>query len=235
MATASQDCQVRIYDMESGSRKCSVLGDVFDEDPGVVDPRTDVCMYGSHSSHVYAVKFNPIDDNLLISGGWDRGVRLWDLRTKSHVKTLGACGPIVTGDSLDYKKAGDVILVGSHSRDNCLEEYDVGTGKVISSIKLSVPSQICCCQYMGEDQNVVLCGGKQDNMMRVLSTTGDGGTLARVSNLERSVYSVAHCKPRDHKVTVKRKGGELVTRTERFGFIAMCTDTLVCIYRHEIE
>ena len=38
-----------------------------------------------------------------------------------YCRTLGACGPIVTGDSLDYKKAGDVILVGSHSRDNCLE------------------------------------------------------------------------------------------------------------------
>ena len=75
--------------------------------------------------------------------------------------------------------------------------------------------QICCCQYMGEDQNVVLCGGKQDNMMRVLSTTGDGG----VSGI-RPPYAHTRVGLRDRDRQMEGERGTGIGEGEGGGVIA---------------
>jgi WD40 repeat protein len=33
-----------------------------------------------HINRVFAVKFDKEDENLLISGGWDNNIKVWDLR-----------------------------------------------------------------------------------------------------------------------------------------------------------
>jgi len=36
---------------------------------------------GGHGSRVYCIKFDREDPNILVSGGWDKQVMLWDVRT----------------------------------------------------------------------------------------------------------------------------------------------------------
>ena len=94
-ATAGRDFNVRIYD-ESTKSVDTVLKAAHWNSRG-------------HSNRVFAVKF--IEDNLLISGGWDSVIHIWDIRTSETVRSI--YGPHIAGDALDYQKG--VILSGSHN------------------------------------------------------------------------------------------------------------------------
>jgi COMPASS component SWD3 len=45
------------------------------------------------------VKF--IDENVLVSGGWDSVIHQWDVRVGKSVRSF--YGPHVAGDSIDFK------------------------------------------------------------------------------------------------------------------------------------
>jgi len=52
-----------------------------------------------HSSRVFTVKFDKDNENIMISGGWDKTVQIWDLREGGPVRSL--LGPLICGDALD--------------------------------------------------------------------------------------------------------------------------------------
>ena len=56
LAVAGRDCRIRVYDETTKSLAYTLkeLGDL----PG-------------HSNRVFCVKFNPLDSNMIVSGGWD--------------------------------------------------------------------------------------------------------------------------------------------------------------------
>lgn len=57
------------------------------------------------------MKASPVDFNLVVSGSWDRSLRIYDLRTAKPVGVIG--GPLVSGnDAIDI--SGDQILVSSY-------------------------------------------------------------------------------------------------------------------------
>ncbi len=41
-----------------------------------------------HSNRVFACKFVPEDQNLLITGGWDQNILIWDVREGKSVRTI---------------------------------------------------------------------------------------------------------------------------------------------------
>lgn len=48
-----------------------------------------------HTSHVFTVDFCPGDPNVVVSGGYDHSLRIWDLRQKYCVRTIPAhAGPV---------------------------------------------------------------------------------------------------------------------------------------------
>jgi len=64
-----------------------------------------------HHNRILSVKYLEEEPNLIISGGWDSNVNIWDTRT--HRTIGGFTGPKIAGDSIDYKNG--VILTGSNS------------------------------------------------------------------------------------------------------------------------
>ena len=63
-----------------------------------------------HVSRIFCTKFLPDDRNLLLTGGWDRTVKLYDTRVGRPVAQMG--GPQICGDCIDIN--GDEVLCASN-------------------------------------------------------------------------------------------------------------------------
>jgi WD40 repeat protein len=74
--------------------------------------------YRGHSNRIFSIKF--IDDNTLISGGWDSVIHLWDVRLGKSVKSV--FGPHVAGDSIDFQNNN--ILIGCYAAKNQIQIWD---------------------------------------------------------------------------------------------------------------
>ena len=43
---------------------------------------------GSHDNRIFCIKWKPNDSNVLATGGWDKTVHFWDLRSKTSINKL---------------------------------------------------------------------------------------------------------------------------------------------------
>ncbi len=102
-ATGGSDCSVRVYDEATRKLKVEFSGGGSSGD-------------GGHTNRVFAVKFDKEDENLLISGGWDNNVKVWDLREQQPIRYI--YGPYICGDALDLHEG--YILTGSWRPDKQL-------------------------------------------------------------------------------------------------------------------
>ena len=66
--------------------------------------------HGSHSNRVFCIKWHPKDPNLFYSGGWDKAVLFWDIRTKTA--TNKRFGYFMGGQAIDIQ--GDDLLLGNN-------------------------------------------------------------------------------------------------------------------------
>jgi WD40 repeat protein len=104
-ATAGSDCQIRIYDSTSLA-VVQILG------------IGQMAASSGHSNRIFAVRWHPIDPNVLISAGWDSTIQIWDRRRSSALRSIYQ--PHVCGESIDFDESGELILAGSHTRTACL-------------------------------------------------------------------------------------------------------------------
>lgn len=81
-----------------------------------------------HDNRVFAVKY--LDENTLISGGWDSVVHIWDVRQKRSAHHF--YGPNISGESLDYENG--MVLAGCYSAQNQIQFWDVKTLKKVEEI-----------------------------------------------------------------------------------------------------
>lgn len=76
---------------------------------------------GSHANRVFCIKWHPQDPNLFFSGGWDRAVFFWDVRTKTAVNKR--FGYFIGGQAIDVQ--GDELLLGNNHNEYPLRIYDM--------------------------------------------------------------------------------------------------------------
>jgi WD40 repeat protein len=91
-----------------------------------------------HVNSIFAVKW--YDENIVVSGGWDRNLNFWDVRTG---RTEAAFfGPNCCGESIDCR--GDSVLVGSHDITSQVQLWSLGERR-----------QVLACSFP-EDEGVTL-------------------------------------------------------------------------------
>jgi WD40 repeat protein len=117
--TTGRDTHVRVYD-ESTKTVSKVMSSGRNKGLG-------------HSNRVYAAKFRPKDKNVIVTGGWDNTVQIWDIRVGQSIRSI--YGPHICGDAIDMDAAGSTILTGSWRPDDALQEWDFGSGKLIRTFK----------------------------------------------------------------------------------------------------
>jgi len=108
LATAGRDRQVRIYDETTKS-----LAFIMREKGKLT----------GHGNRIFCVKFNRGDNNILVSGGWDNNLFVYDMRYRGPVHAI--YGPHICGDSIDFKSDGYTMVTGSYRGEDALEVYDL--------------------------------------------------------------------------------------------------------------
>ena len=66
-------------------------------------------------NRVFSLRFKPNDENVLISGGWDDNVRIWDVRTPDECSGI-MFGPHICGDGIDIAE-DDVVTASWRQKD----------------------------------------------------------------------------------------------------------------------
>jgi len=115
LAVGGKDYNVKIYDDSTKSLATTLKA------AGTINE--------GHSNRVFSVKFTE-DPNVLLSGGWDNTIFIWDIRAKKPVGLI--YGPHICGDSIDMK--GDIVLTGSYSNKNVLQLWSLSKRELITNI-----------------------------------------------------------------------------------------------------
>lgn len=192
-ATAGRDGKVRVYD-ENTKTLVSILSDGASR------------AIAGHSSRVFALKYKPNDTNLLLSGGWDNQVLMWDMRVGQAVRSI--YGPHLCGDALDVR--GDRVLTGSWRPHDALQLWDFGTGELLQNVPwtreaaggeaagedgaASAPApepEMLYCASFSPDGNFIAAGGSGTCEGKLFDANNEFRAVDRQFMGDKGVYSLA--------------------------------------------
>mmetsp|Transcript_96748 Transcript_96748/g.167945 ORF Transcript_96748/g.167945 Transcript_96748/m.167945 type:complete len:359 (-) Transcript_96748:91-1167(-) len=181
-ATAGKDRCVRIYD-EATKRLVQTL------EGG--DQKTTA----GHSNRVFSLKYHPQHPNILLSGGWDNTVQIWDTRRGHSVRALWGC--YLCGDSVDFSSTGEQVLTGSWRAKDALQIWDFGTCTPIENVEWRTPSSektsmLFCAQFSKDEaSSMIVAGGSSENEAKFFHRGKEGATpFGALVNLPKPVFSV---------------------------------------------
>lgn len=174
--TAGKDTTLRVYDEATKTVIVSMRGGMG----------YSTAVTPGHSNRVFSCKFYPEDDNIIVSGGWDNTVQIWDIRAGHAVRSI--YGPHICGDALDV--VGNEIVTGSWRATNQLEVWDFGTGARISSIPWSSnfasPGTPACMLYAAQFSKesggrgvskYIIAGGSGINEAKIFDHTNENKVI----------------------------------------------------------
>jgi len=192
--TAGSDLHVRVYDAAT----TKLLYDVHDGKDGVTS---------GHSNKIFSVKFHPKDSNILLSGGWDNTVQIWDCRVKYSVASI--YGPHICGDALDINNEGDCIITGAYSKDTPLQLWDYRTCKlreeIIWASSVKRRSMLYAAHFSHANKpNYFYAGGSNINEAKIYSIE-TRKCLGSAYGFDKPIYSLAMSK--DEKKFALGDGG----------------------------
>jgi COMPASS component SWD3 len=199
--TAGKDTAVRVYDEATKSNIVTMRGGVgysVKTTPG-------------HSNRIFSAKYTS-DENVVISGGWDNTIQIWDIRAGHAVRSI--YGPHICGDSLDIYR--NDIVSGSWRPNHQLELWDFGSGAKIGEIPWSSNSaagpacMLYATQFSKEGQGrFIVAGGSGANEAKVFDHVNGNAVVGTVTGLTRGIFGVDF-SPDNEKVAIG--GGDCCIR-----------------------
>jgi len=153
--------------------------------------------YPGHSNRILALKFHPLDPNIIISAGWDHNVHFWDVRQERSYAAIQ--GPTVSGDALDMKN--NLLLTGSWRNDDQLEIWDYNMRKKVMNVDWEYGQNVSgayiySCQFSKTNDESIVAGSSSINEVRAYDRTADNKDFGRVSN-SKGVYCVDYANNSD--------------------------------------
>jgi COMPASS component SWD3 len=180
--SAGKDKILRVYDEATKSLLTELQGGT----------NFSITSTAGHSNRIFSVKFLPHDDNIIISGGWDNTVQIWDIRQGAAVRSI--YGPHICGDALDVVEGR--IVTGSWRPKNQLEIWDFFSGQKISDVPWTIlsnqpPCMLYAAQFSKEGHGrFVAAGGSGANEAKVFDTANNNTVVGTVTGLNRGVFAV---------------------------------------------
>lgn len=129
---------------------------------------------------------------MLLSGGWDNNVKIWDLRTGAAVRSI--YGPYICGDALDIHDG--YVLTGSWRGDKQLQMWDVGTSELVDDLSWNKelpsanPCQLYCAQFLKTEGDLIVAGGSGYNEVKVFDGNNNFWPCAQIRDLSRACFTV---------------------------------------------
>lgn len=196
-ATAGKDHRIRVYDEEKRTLITTLKDGVENETM-------------AHSNRIQSIKFSSDDPNVLVSGGWDMTVQIWDVRQPIPVRSF--YGPYLTGDGLDVH--GEMILTGSSREKDQLQLWSLGSGKKIGQFEMPLnsknghqvdPTSLMTAKF-SHSGRFIGAGGTNDFRVFDINT---GGIVGEVSDqgTDHCVFGCAFSSD-DKKILVTGAGPE---------------------------
>ena len=106
----------------------------YEQDPG--------CLVSGHSHAVSCLSFKPDDPNILVSGSFDKTLKIWDLSRAACLSTVNVDSAV---RSVAYSPSGDTVAVGCHRGKVLL--VDTLTGQVMLSLRGHNGRDDCICHF----------------------------------------------------------------------------------------
>ena len=181
-AVAGSDKHVYIYD-ETTKQLIHAMAEGAHHQPG-------------HANRVFSVKFHPDDTNLLISGGWDRTLQLYDMREGQVVCSI--FGPAISGDSLDI--FGDMIVTGSNRNKDTVQIFSISRRQLIQNVDWEATAKkdfdagfSLATKFSKPNPNLIFSGGAGKNEIKIFENNIDGSASMRILGTITDLESPCLC------------------------------------------
>ncbi|CAI5745818.1 unnamed protein product [Peronospora destructor] len=170
-AAESSFCRAR----GSSGALLGAKGDLYDTDAeGDARVLVHKSTLRAHAGAVYTSKFSPCG-RLLVSGGFDCKVMLWDVTTKFNQPQLAALSKHAQL-VIDVSWAEDSATLVSASYDHTVKLWDVEKSQLVSSKEVDGLVQ-CVGFNMADVRSEVCCTWSNDAMVNALHVSHDGLTV----------------------------------------------------------
>ncbi|OQR96839.1 hypothetical protein ACHHYP_13205 [Achlya hypogyna] len=180
-ATSGKDHTIRVYDEATKTEVLAMKGGHG-------------TLTAGHSNRVFSVKFHPLDEHTIVSGGWDNTVQIWDTRAGHSVR--GIYGPHIAGDAIDVNGRNE-ILTGSWRPESPLELWDYGSGKRLAAIPWNQsalkgePCFLYAAQFSKDPRSrLIAAGGSGSNEGKVFDHDAGNKLVGTVAGLSRGVFTL---------------------------------------------
>lgn len=119
---------------------------------------------------MFSVRFKPDDQNVLLSGGWDNNVKVWDVRTPQEPAGV-IFGPHICGDGIDV--SDNSVVTAAWSPTNPLQTWDLRTMQCTEILPWQ-HSMLYCAEFSKTGPTKIVAGGVKSNEFRVFESTDAG-------------------------------------------------------------
>ena len=164
IATGGSDRNIRIYDVDE-RRQVGTLYRGFDSQ-GLSRP--------AHSNRIFSVKY--ASPTVLLSGGWENPVQVWDTRTGRAERQLG--GPQVASDAIEVFDTFSFAMIASNRNHTQLQVFDYVSGREIveDGVRLSKGlgrMSLLGARYQSSAQLVWCIASEPDALVCIDYVTGE--------------------------------------------------------------